>query len=546
MNPSQTAGEELSGPRSSAARVSSSESVERATSASNDARAELGATLIGWRAIAVLIAALVVCRLIAFESFPIYDDAFITYRYARNFAAGLGMVYNPGAPWEPVLGTTTPLYALVLALWMKLGWDVIHASVIFNILCEVVSALCIVNLLGRRVIATTVTIGAFAAIPVIGRITVGGMEPPFLVMLALGSILCAHARRPSWSGVLAAACCLVRPESLFFVAAMAWTQRKDRRALVRFVVPIVVIGTFAATILTLVYGKPIPQSVIAKASHASLMSRLSRVGDILSDAFGPILPMRVFVPIAAIGYVRGLCGGSRMRSLFAMSLAMVASYILVGTKTWGWYFYVPLVVWVIALGLGAESIVERLALLRVLNRDSRAIRMMAPMFAVVSIALMIYAKEKHPDPITPRVYQQLEIFSKTAHLADRKVNVLASDIGAIGFYSNARILDSEGLVWPEALQYHHQVDLVRAFNPEYVIWVVKKDRLGQFLADAELSSRYRPIRRFNENNDRELFPTQYPTTWEQDYLIFERKDLRNSSGELKPTTTADASSSKTH
>ena len=36
----------------------------------------------------------------------IADDAFITFRYARNLAAGLGFVYNQG---EPVMGTSTPL-----------------------------------------------------------------------------------------------------------------------------------------------------------------------------------------------------------------------------------------------------------------------------------------------------------------------------------------------------------------------------------------------------------------------------------------------------
>ncbi|MEW6648986.1 MAG: hypothetical protein AB1453_02220 [Chloroflexota bacterium] len=40
------------------------------------------------------------------------DDTFITYRYARNIARGYGFVYNPG---EGVLGTTTPLYTLLLA-----------------------------------------------------------------------------------------------------------------------------------------------------------------------------------------------------------------------------------------------------------------------------------------------------------------------------------------------------------------------------------------------------------------------------------------------
>ncbi|MCC6188386.1 MAG: hypothetical protein IT318_05100, partial [Anaerolineales bacterium] len=33
------------------------------------------------------------------------DDAFITFRYARNLLAGSGLVFNPG---ENVLGTTTP------------------------------------------------------------------------------------------------------------------------------------------------------------------------------------------------------------------------------------------------------------------------------------------------------------------------------------------------------------------------------------------------------------------------------------------------------
>jgi len=40
-----------------------------------------------------------------------YDDAFITYRYADNWAAGRGLVFNPG---EAVLGTSAPGWALLL------------------------------------------------------------------------------------------------------------------------------------------------------------------------------------------------------------------------------------------------------------------------------------------------------------------------------------------------------------------------------------------------------------------------------------------------
>src|SRR5512147_2303751 len=41
------------------------------------------------------------------------DDSFITYRYARNLAGGLGLVYNQG---DSILSTTAPLYAILLAL----------------------------------------------------------------------------------------------------------------------------------------------------------------------------------------------------------------------------------------------------------------------------------------------------------------------------------------------------------------------------------------------------------------------------------------------
>ncbi len=40
----------------------------------------------------------------------VIDDAYITFRYARNLAEGLGLVYNPG---EWVLGTTAPLWAIL-------------------------------------------------------------------------------------------------------------------------------------------------------------------------------------------------------------------------------------------------------------------------------------------------------------------------------------------------------------------------------------------------------------------------------------------------
>jgi hypothetical protein len=59
------------------------------------------------------------------------DDAPITYRYADNIVQGNGFVYNPG---ERVLGTSTPLYTLLLASLGFLGISSPTASNVLNLL----------------------------------------------------------------------------------------------------------------------------------------------------------------------------------------------------------------------------------------------------------------------------------------------------------------------------------------------------------------------------------------------------------------------------
>ena len=62
------------------------------------------------------------------------DDAPITYRYAENLAAGHGFVYNIG---ERILGTSTPLYTLLLAGLRVLGFSAQLASNAVNLLASV-------------------------------------------------------------------------------------------------------------------------------------------------------------------------------------------------------------------------------------------------------------------------------------------------------------------------------------------------------------------------------------------------------------------------
>ena len=60
------------------------------------------------------------------------DDAFISFRYARNFARGLGMVFNAG---EHVEGYTNFLWTALLVPVLWLGGDPVLYSRIFGVLC---------------------------------------------------------------------------------------------------------------------------------------------------------------------------------------------------------------------------------------------------------------------------------------------------------------------------------------------------------------------------------------------------------------------------
>ena len=60
------------------------------------------------------------------------DDAFISFRYVRNFVGGEGLVFNPG---ERVEGYTNFFWILLLSIFVKLGFDIIIVSKVLGILC---------------------------------------------------------------------------------------------------------------------------------------------------------------------------------------------------------------------------------------------------------------------------------------------------------------------------------------------------------------------------------------------------------------------------
>src|SRR6266540_6543818 len=97
--------------------------------------------------VAIIFIALAVRVYLMVSTASTSEDFYITLRYAENLAQGNGLVYNVG---ERVLGTTTPLYTLFLALIAWLGLDAATCGKILNILADGLSC-CLIWRLGRSV-----------------------------------------------------------------------------------------------------------------------------------------------------------------------------------------------------------------------------------------------------------------------------------------------------------------------------------------------------------------------------------------------------------
>ena len=106
----------------------------------------------------------------------VQDDAFITYRYARNLARGNGLVFNPG---ERVEGYTNFLWTVMHVIPEKLGWSSPIFSQVIGI-ALMVATVAVTLRLARRLFSSQ-SFGFLVALTLLANMTfltyaTGGLE----------------------------------------------------------------------------------------------------------------------------------------------------------------------------------------------------------------------------------------------------------------------------------------------------------------------------------------------------------------------------------
>jgi arabinofuranosyltransferase len=469
------------------------------------------------------------------------DDAYITFRYARNLAEGLGLVYNPT---EWVLGTTTPLWAIVLAAGYRLGFtDLPTLATWLAALCDAGSAAMLV-LLGLRMgwpLLGAALVGlAWALNPMSVAFATGGMESSLFAFWTLGVLtLSARGTRPSVVGGLAGVSVLIRPEGILLVAVVIgwtwWTHRGEALAAAfAAVAPLALTGF----ILFVLYGSPLPHSIAAKQVAYRPAWPLENALALLVQAGLPgwstyllaVLPAAAGVVLAAVGLVgmveltrRGLIRLGRERTptpwqpFAAFAALYVAFYVVVGlrgVRLFPWYL-VPIEPFYL---LGAAAGLSSLP------------RFRGAWLAAILVIWQLPAIDWH-QPLRPigedLTREQLLLDVGRGLVASLRPNatIAAPEIGALGYASNLRVLDTVGLVSPDALQYYPlPIDQVFADNaiPAGLI----ADQQPDVVVTLDAYARGTLLRDTRFQHDYALEHAYPAVVWQSEaLLVFRRVDL---------------------
>jgi hypothetical protein len=155
------------------------------------------------------------------------DDAFISFRYAKNLVNGLGLVFNAG---EHVEGFTNFLWTMLVALGMRSGFDPVAfstaAGIVFYLGTLALCALLSFRLYGNKAHAAVLlplTTIALSLHHDVNAYATGGLETAmfmFLVSAAAATLLLTVSGRGTFAaGTLFVLLMMTRPDGIVFLIA---------------------------------------------------------------------------------------------------------------------------------------------------------------------------------------------------------------------------------------------------------------------------------------------------------------------------------------
>jgi arabinofuranosyltransferase len=429
------------------------------------------------------------------------DDAYISFRYARNLVEGHGLVYNIG---QRVEGFTNLLWVLLVALGMKLGGDAPALSHWLGVLSGVALlvlgyayARCVLH--PRSVVLAALSPWLVLACTTFALWTTSGLETPLFSALVLAALVAEARRRPTIAMVACVVATLTRPEGVLVAAVILGGEfvRGRRRNAVRLAAGYALFAAALTTFRLVYFGSPLPNTFYAKVGHVPVLWVLTYFEGFVIQVAAPLSFAAVLgarrsatagvgvAYVAALSlYVLAVGGDAFGHSRFFLpalpvlvALALAGAQIYGSEDRWvarcaassipvaaGWY------VWGAAGGLAALAVNVALASIPM----SRRIRLTGATAIAVIAGLSAHAFITRPplDASRRPSFARLALFNRAEELSEFRIveeyfdqsvqltaailaersppprRVAAAGIGVLGWYLRVEVVDLLGLVDP--------------------------------------------------------------------------------------------------
>jgi hypothetical protein len=497
-----------------------------------------------WVRSGLVVGGLLVGGLLAVRDASLVDDAFISFRYARNLLSGHGLVFNPG---ERVEGYTNFLWTLLLAAEHALTGIEIPTLALVSCCCVFVLAVLAVARLSWKVNGHAPNYLPLAALLFAVQGTVcafatTGLETLFaclLVTLAATRLMHVESwQQSTTAGSLLILATLTRPDhSLFYVAggialglgplAAAMRTRSYeplKRALPRFKGFVLPLFPYAAVLgwKLWYYGSILPNTFHAKSANEDYFSQG------IHYAYSFYLGSHFWILIPAVLYwlVRGK-GHGELRVFVATALVLYNAYVLkVGGDFMAGRFYVVLVPLFL---IGAEAWLYSVARVRwmfvgatvlsltahgvhVIPQDRTRYHGITNESSVYRVEWAYPVKVRHPG------YDLGNLFGRALEKRGVRPLIATSGIGMVSYYSNLPVLDLVGLTDATVAR----TPLKKRGRPGHEKWATERyllERKPLFIRHPKLAKKYAKYRGLTRLD----FGDGMPRNWS--LFIYDRESL---------------------
>jgi hypothetical protein len=421
------------------------------------------------------------------------DDAYITYRYASNLAAGEGLMYTPG---ERAFGITEPGHGMLLG-----G---LHAVTGIPIpwLGTAVTGLALVAIALLLATGTRPAWGAIAGATLVVSSTLiwgcPGFAGTLTVALCLGAAALAE-RWPLVAGASAGVAVWTRPDAGVAVVAIGtllwWRHRTTPWRFGIGSAAVVVTGLAAAT---LYYGAALPTTLAAKRAMAEALPGTWGGGWMLLQGFADAWRAHLgalALPVAALGVVGGWrlwrSGDLVSRTLILDAAGLAVAYPLLGVGFYPWYVIPVTAALLYGAGTGAWW-VARATASRITEERARTAAGIATALLLAAVGVRVVELVRaHSWPTYLATYRQAAGW--LAANAPPGEAVALTEVGVVGYFSDLPVLDLLGLVTPAARDDVREGRIGRLLKRRPAAFVVEHTgrTVGEFTRRAWFEQRYR-------------------------------------------------------